>query len=87
MYLLAILTDERMGLDGMPNDPNDGEDAVMILFQCPQCNLRYSVADHLVGKTAKCKCGAKFKVPSSAGGLFPCMPTVSEAPAHDVFIS
>ena len=37
----------------------------MIEFNCPQCNGRFSVADNLAGRRARCKkCGTPLTIPS-----------------------
>jgi hypothetical protein len=41
----------------------------MLKIKCAQCGSRYTLKDDAAGKTAKCKCGAQFKVPSPTAPL------------------
>jgi hypothetical protein len=36
-----------------------------IQFSCADCGAKYAVKAELAGKTAKCKCGAKIKIPAA----------------------
>jgi hypothetical protein len=38
----------------------------MISFACPNCNKCYSVKDDFAGRTTKCICGQRFRVPAPA---------------------
>jgi hypothetical protein len=39
------------------------DDDQSIRFSCPTCGKPYVIKAELAGKTAKCNCGAKFKIP------------------------
>ncbi|MDA7541423.1 zinc ribbon domain-containing protein [bacterium] len=46
-----------------PDEEDIGIAVVMVRFKCPQCEKSLKVDDELVGKRAKCRCGATFRVP------------------------
>src|SRR5262245_7723130 len=58
-----------------------------IQIVCGGCGATYAVSEVLAGKTARCKCGAKIKIPApspimpeSLDGLFDELPAPAEAP-------
>lgn len=54
-----------MATDSVEFATFDSRDSLaMIQFVCPQCDKKFSVSEAHAGKTAKCGCGNRFRVPN-----------------------